>query len=112
MNLITLNNNLSASGKVLTTAIVKVKDRFGGNHFLRAFIDNSSEGADITEQAAQLLCLPRRNEYATLTGIENGRTHSRNVKSINTNLSLNKSVQCYNQFNFHLSTLSTHYSHS
>lgn len=55
--------------KLLATAIVKVKDKFGANHLLRVFIDQGSDGALITERAVQLLCLARKNENIPLTGL-------------------------------------------
>lgn len=56
--------------KMLATAIVKVKDKFGANHLQRVFIDGGSEGIVITERAAQRLCLPRKIEQIALTGID------------------------------------------
>lgn len=57
--------------KLLASAIVKVKDRFGASHLLRVFIDQGSEGVVITEKAAQLLSLPRKCESISLTGLDN-----------------------------------------
>lgn len=59
------NNNLFA------TALIKVQDKFKTNHILRAFIDMGSSGAFISEQATQLLCLPRIKENIPLTGVDN-----------------------------------------
>lgn len=55
---------------MLATAMVKVKDRFGSYQLLRAFIDQGSEGAPITERAMQLLSLSRKPEHVTLNGID------------------------------------------
>lgn len=60
----------SSNSKLLATAIVKVKDKSGVYHLLRAFIDQGSEGAVITEKAAQLLNLPRKREHIALTGVD------------------------------------------
>lgn len=60
----------SGNSKLLTTAIVKVKDKVGNFHLLRVFIDNGSEGAMISEKAAQLLNLPRKRENIPLTGLD------------------------------------------
>lgn len=57
------------SGKLLATAIVKVKDKFGMNHLLRVFIDQGSEGTIISERAMQILSLPRRFEDMPLIGL-------------------------------------------
>lgn len=66
-----LNIALMKTGnKVVATAIVKVKDKFGMKHLLRAFIDPGSEGATISESAAQLLCLPRQKENIPMTGLD------------------------------------------
>lgn len=54
IKMLTSKNN----GKLLATAIVKVKDASGTYHLLRAFIDMGSEGAVITEKASQMLNLP------------------------------------------------------
>lgn len=55
--------------KLLATALVQVKDKFGISHTLRAFIDQGSESAFITERVAQLLCLPRKREHVPLLGM-------------------------------------------
>lgn len=56
--------------KLLATAIVKVKDRYGMSHLLRALIDQGSEGTVITERAAQILSLPYKKEHIPLTGLD------------------------------------------
>lgn len=57
--------------KLSATAIVKVKDKKGATHLLRAFIDGlGSEGNMITESAAQMLGLPRKRENVPLTGLD------------------------------------------
>lgn len=58
------------SKKLLATAIVKVIDKRGEKHLLRAFIDGlGSEGNVITEKAAQMLGLKRKRENVPLTGL-------------------------------------------
>lgn len=57
--------------KLLASAIVKVKDRTGTNQLFKAFIDQGSTGALISERAAQALCLPRQKENMSVTGINN-----------------------------------------
>lgn len=52
------------------TALVKVKDKFDTNHVLRVFIDMGSGGALISERAAQVLSLTRKNENVPLTGVD------------------------------------------
>ena len=47
---------------LLATAIVKVKGLLEDIHFLRALVDPGSKGTFITEDAVQLLRLPK-NEY-------------------------------------------------
>lgn len=56
--------------KVFATAIIKVQDKFGAQHVLRAFIDMGAGGALISERAAQLLCLPRKRVNIPLTGVD------------------------------------------
>lgn len=60
-----------SNSKLLATAIIKLKDEFGAQHLLRAFIDEGSEGAIVTEHAAQLLSLPRKREHMEFTGVDN-----------------------------------------
>lgn len=62
---------VSKGNKLLATAIVKVQDRHGIKHLLRAFIDQGSDGAIISERAAQLLSLPRIHDNIQLTGVDN-----------------------------------------
>lgn len=64
-------HSIQEGRKLFATAIVKVKDKFDTNHLLRVFIDMGSGGAFISERAVQLLCLPRKNEYKSLTGVDN-----------------------------------------
>lgn len=64
-------NMVRHGNKLLATAIVKVQDRYGIKHLLRAFIDQGSDGAIISEHAAQLLSLPRKNDNSQLTGVDN-----------------------------------------
>lgn len=61
---------IQESEKLFATALVKVKDKFGAYHLLRAFVDMGSGGALISERAAQLLCLPRNRENTPLTSID------------------------------------------
>ncbi|XP_055303270.1 uncharacterized protein LOC129568954, partial [Sitodiplosis mosellana] len=63
-------NVFSNGNKLLATAIVKVQDRHGIKQLLRVFIDQGSEGAIISERAAQLLSLPRIHENIQITGID------------------------------------------
>lgn len=57
--------------KCKATAIVSVQDRSGTSHLLRVFVDQGSDGAFISEKAAQLLGLPRKKENIPLTGLDN-----------------------------------------
>lgn len=68
-NSTTVNNIHSAPSKLLATAIVRVKDKFGMSHLLRVFIDQGSEETIISERAVQLLSLPRKSEDMPLTGL-------------------------------------------
>lgn len=61
---------MRAGSKLLATAIVKVKDRSGIDHYLKVFIDQGSEGTVISERAAQILQLPRKLVNIPLTGID------------------------------------------
>lgn len=72
INHITTNEQTfsAKNGKLLATAVVKTEDKFGIKHLLRAFIDMGSEGAVISEKAAQLLSLPRNRVNVPLTGID------------------------------------------
>lgn len=45
------------NSKLLATAIVKVKDKNGASHLMRAFIDKGSDDSFISENAAQMLGL-------------------------------------------------------
>lgn len=47
------------NSKLLATAIVKVKNKRGAHHSMRAFIYKGSDDSFISESAAQLLVLKR-----------------------------------------------------
>lgn len=62
---------IQSDSKLLATALVNVKDKFGIKHILRVFIDQGSQGSFISERATQLLRLSRQSENVPLTGIDN-----------------------------------------
>lgn len=55
---------------LLATAMVRVKDKDGRQHTLRALIDQGSQASFITTSAAQLLGLKRLKVYSTITGVD------------------------------------------
>lgn len=75
------NEQLTSHEKLLATAIVKVKDKYGTNHLMRVLIDQGSEGTIITEKAAQLLCLSYKKEKIPLTGLD-GKPLGKVTKSV------------------------------
>lgn len=87
----------------MATAIVKVIDKQGTAHLLRAFIDGlGSEGNVITEKAAQMLGLPRKRENIPLTGLD-GRSLGKATASIR--LQVQSAID--NQFNISINALIT-----
>lgn len=65
------NNNV-----LLATTIINVQALHGAPIMLRALIDQGSQSAYITENAAQMLALPRTKISATITGIGNQTKHT------------------------------------
>nr|XP_018907124.1 PREDICTED: uncharacterized protein LOC109037085 [Bemisia tabaci] len=57
---------------LLATALVKVKDKYGKVHTLRALLDNGSMTNMVTPNCAQKLNLPREQSTQTLQGIGPG----------------------------------------
>ncbi|CAH0390435.1 unnamed protein product [Bemisia tabaci] len=57
---------------LLATALVKVKDKYGKVHTLRALLDNGSMTNIVTPHCAQKLNLPREQSTQTLQGIGPG----------------------------------------
>ncbi|XP_031331852.1 uncharacterized protein LOC116162377 [Photinus pyralis] len=54
---------------LLATALVRVEDAMGELHVLRALVDPGSQASFITEQAAQVLRLPRQAVRAEISGL-------------------------------------------
>lgn len=66
-----------SSGGLLTTAMVRVETRTGEKIYLRALIDAGSQSAFITEEAIQLLKLPKMSITATFSGMGGERKSSK-----------------------------------
>lgn len=54
---------------LLATAIVKVKTMTGSQEMLRVLVDPGSQASFITEEAAQVLALPKQKIRAEITGL-------------------------------------------
>lgn len=61
--------NPACARVILATAIVYVQDTDGGLHPLRALLDQGSQVSFVSEEAAQLLRLPRRTVNVNVVGI-------------------------------------------
>lgn len=74
-------NRELANSVLLATAVVKVYSQNGTPHFLRALIDQGSQGSFITESAAQLLGLNKISINCVINGLgDNGRSlNSKNM---------------------------------
>lgn len=58
-----------ASSVLLATALIGVRNKDGSVNMLRALLDQGSQSAFITENAAQTLRLPRKSASAIVSGI-------------------------------------------
>lgn len=61
---------ISTTQVLLATAMVKVKDKDGRKHTLRALVDQGSQASFITTSAAQRLGLKRLKVCSTITGVD------------------------------------------
>lgn len=88
-----LNKNI-----VLSTAIVKVVDKNGKLHHLRALLDSGSQSNFISESACKQLGLSCRNINLPVIGINQNSTKITKTTSV-------KIESCHNSFKFNLSCL-------
>lgn len=68
---------------LLTTICIKIKSVYGTYVTLRALLDQGSQISLISENAVQLLGLPRKSYHASVCGIGEGAKQSRGIVTIN-----------------------------
>ncbi|CAG7786387.1 unnamed protein product, partial [Allacma fusca] len=65
----TLYSNVKGGQVLLQTAIVKVQDRFGQHHLIRALLDNGSQATLISEDCIRRIKMPRSHANVQVTGV-------------------------------------------